>query len=90
MNNPIQFGIIKKVNVDNRTVKIVCEQTSDIDKLVILNVIKVIKKNKKKFNYLEIGSFLGGSLTPFLSDQLIYYSIFFYLYKKFHKLLLKL
>ena len=44
-------------------------QTSDIDKLVILNVIKVIKKNKKKFNYLEIGSFLGGSLTPFLSEK---------------------
>ena len=35
----------------------------DIDKLVILNVIKVIKKNKKKFNYLEIGSFLGGSFA---------------------------
>ena len=44
-------------------------QTSNIDKLVILNVIKVIKKNKKKFNYLEIGSFLGGSLTPFLSEK---------------------
>ena len=29
----------------------------------------MIKKNKKKFNYLEIGSFLGGSLTPFLSEK---------------------
>ena len=44
-------------------------QTSNFDKKVILNVIKVIKKNKKKFNYLEIGSFLGGSLTPFLSEK---------------------
>ena len=36
MNNPIQFGIIKKVNVDNRTVKIVCEQTSDIKKVIYI------------------------------------------------------
>ena len=31
INIPIQFGIIKRVNVDNRTVGIVCEQTSDIE-----------------------------------------------------------
>ncbi len=36
MNNPIQFGSIKKVNVDNRTVKIVCEQTSDIKKVIYI------------------------------------------------------
>ncbi len=36
MNNPIQFGSIKKVNVDNRTVKIVCEQASDIKKVIYI------------------------------------------------------
>ncbi len=45
-------------------------QTSYIDKKVLLNIIKLIKRKKKKFNYLEIGSFLGGSLTPFLSENI--------------------
>ena len=35
-------------------------QTSDIDKLVILNVIKIIKKNKKNFNsFAKIGKEIG-------------------------------
>ncbi len=44
-------------------------QTSDQDKLILLKVINFIKKNKKNFNYIEIGSFLGGSLTPFLIEK---------------------
>jgi len=48
----------------------ISSQTSNSDKKVIINIINLIKKNKKKkFNYLEIGSFLGGSLTPFLMEN---------------------
>tara|TARA_Y100000768_G_C23894385_1_gene641793 strand:+ start:281 stop:1069 length:789 start_codon:yes stop_codon:yes gene_type:complete len=46
----------------------VSSQTSDADKLILLKIIKFVKKIKKNFNYIEIGSFLGGSLTPFLME----------------------
>jgi len=42
-------------------------QTSFEDKHILLKVKEMISKND--FNYLEIGSFLGGSLTPFLIDK---------------------
>ena len=42
-------------------------QTSFEYKYILLKVKKMI--NKHDFNYLEIGSFLGGSLTPFLIDK---------------------
>tara|TARA_Y100001970_G_scaffold270362_1_gene364162 strand:- start:12213 stop:13010 length:798 start_codon:yes stop_codon:yes gene_type:complete len=48
----------------------ISSQTSNIDKYILLKTIDLIKKNtKKKFKYLEIGSFLGGSLTPFLLEN---------------------
>jgi predicted O-methyltransferase YrrM len=40
-------------------------QTSTGDKQVLLSVIDSLQD---EYNYLEIGSFLGGSLTPFLDD----------------------
>ena len=46
----------------------ISSQTSDTDKLILLKIIIFLKRIKKKFNYLEIGSFLGGSLTPFLME----------------------
>jgi len=42
-------------------------QTSDFDKVAILN-IKNILNRCGKYNYCEIGSYLGGSLTPFIND----------------------
>lgn len=48
----------------------ISSQTSNEDKLVLLKIITFLKNKKKKgFYYLEIGSFLGGSLTPFLMED---------------------
>lgn len=44
-------------------------QTSDADKMFLLKVIDLVKHLKPSYSYLEIGSFLGGSLTPFLMDE---------------------
>lgn len=43
-------------------------QTSDSDKYAILNVRNILSRNGK-YNYCEIGSYLGGSLTPFINDS---------------------
>ena len=45
----------------------ISSQTSLNDKKVLLKIIGIFKN--KRFNYLEIGSFLGGSLTPFLMED---------------------
>jgi hypothetical protein len=42
-------------------------QTSSIDKLLLLGLMRLAQA-KGSYNYLEIGSFRGGSLTPFLMD----------------------
>ena len=47
----------------------ITSQTSNQDKLLLLKVINVIGKKIKNYSYCEIGSFLGGSLTPFLLDR---------------------
>ena len=44
-------------------------QTSDQDKNVLLQ-LRAILQVTKGYRYLEIGSFLGGSLTPFLKDPI--------------------
>ncbi len=44
-------------------------QSSDADKLFILKAREIVKRIKPNYTYLEIGSFLGGSLTPFLLDE---------------------
>ena len=44
-------------------------QTSLSDKKIILNIVALIKRNNYFFNYLEIGSYLGGSLCPFLLEN---------------------
>jgi hypothetical protein len=43
-------------------------QTSTADKIVILKIISLFEK----YNYCEIGSFLGGSLTPHLKSDKCY------------------
>jgi hypothetical protein len=43
-------------------------QSSDADKFAILNIRDILSK-KGKYNYCEIGSYLGGSLGPFLRDS---------------------
>ena len=43
-------------------------QTTDVDKEVLLK-IRTLLKNLPSYSYLEIGSYLGGSLTPFLKDN---------------------
>ena len=35
----------------------------------MLKIMKFIGLKKNKYSYLEIGSLLGGSLTPFLRDK---------------------
>jgi predicted O-methyltransferase YrrM len=43
-------------------------QTSDSDKSFLLGVVAMLRGAKGSYDYLEIGSFLGGSLAPFLRD----------------------
>lgn len=42
-------------------------QSSEYDKLAILKIRDILSKIKK-YKYCEIGSYLGGSLTPFIND----------------------
>jgi hypothetical protein len=44
-------------------------QTSINDKIFILKTINILNKKVNTYKYLEIGSYLGGSLTPFLLDE---------------------
>ena len=44
-------------------------QTSLDDKTAILKINKLMNSKIKNFIYLEIGSYLGGSLTPFLINE---------------------
>jgi hypothetical protein len=44
-------------------------QTSDSDKMALLQVRRILNDNLGDYTYLEIGSFMGGSLTPFLKDS---------------------
>lgn len=44
-------------------------QSTPEDKLFLLNAIRLTRK-AGRYSYLEIGSFLGGSLAPFLMDSL--------------------
>jgi len=48
----------------------ITSQTSTNDKLFLLQTMNLIKSKVGRFSYLEIGSFLGGSLTPFLLEPL--------------------
>ncbi len=43
-------------------------QTSDSDKAFLLGAMDVVRSFGSAYDYLEIGSFLGGSLAPFLRD----------------------
>jgi len=42
-------------------------QTSNSDKIVLLQIREALN-SLGEYSYLEIGSFLGGSLTPFIKD----------------------
>jgi hypothetical protein len=44
-------------------------QTTYLDKIAIATVKNIFKRTEKKYSYCEIGSYLGGSLTPFLIDD---------------------
>ncbi|MND87443.1 hypothetical protein D3C80_794430 [compost metagenome] len=41
-------------------------QTSETDKLFLKNVINLMSQKSGSFTYIELGSFLGGTLAPFL------------------------
>src|SRR5688572_21630354 len=45
-------------------------QTSVSDKIFLLGAQRLVREHVSPYAYLEIGSFLGGSLAPFLSDPL--------------------
>lgn len=44
----------------------IASQTSDTDKLFLKNVISLLSEKTGSFSYIELGSFLGGTLAPFL------------------------
>ncbi|MEN9537169.1 MAG: hypothetical protein RLZZ178_1166 [Verrucomicrobiota bacterium] len=44
----------------------IATQTSNADKMYLLRAIDLFENHSKQFNYIEIGSFLGGSLAPFI------------------------
>jgi predicted O-methyltransferase YrrM len=44
-------------------------QTSVADKMALLQVRRLLNDKLGNYAYLEIGSFMGGSLTPFLRDS---------------------
>jgi hypothetical protein len=54
--------------VDLRSEFPVESQTTDSDKLFLLSARRLVKDLSGSYSYVEIGSFLGGSLTPFLRD----------------------
>jgi len=43
-------------------------QTTDADKVFLLAALALMRRENPAFSYLEIGSFRGGSLAPFLMD----------------------
>ena len=43
-------------------------QTTEMDKLVLLKIRDIVARHGS-YKYLEIGSYLGGSLPPFLNDK---------------------
>ena len=59
---------IKKKNSIN-TFFPIHSQTSREDKVFLINTIRLLNSNLNSYNYLEIGSYLGGSLTPFIIDK---------------------
>jgi hypothetical protein len=46
----------------------IASQTSVADELALLQLRDIMDNQLPSYSYLEIGSFLGGSLTPFLQD----------------------
>ena len=44
-------------------------QTSEIDRRCLLAIQRHIRNNRDFYNYLEIGSHLGGSIQPHLLDH---------------------
>lgn len=44
----------------------IATQTSNADKAYLLQAIGLFENHSMPFNYIEIGSFLGGSLAPFI------------------------
>jgi len=47
----------------------IATQTSNTDKTFLLRTIAAVKTRVPSFKYIEIGSFMGGSLTPFLMED---------------------
>jgi hypothetical protein len=47
----------------------ITSQTSDADKLFLLKTIETVMSKEPSFKYIEVGSFMGGSLTPFLMER---------------------
>ena len=46
----------------------IVSQTTDEDKIVLLKLKNLMQK-LNSYSYLEIGTYLGGSLTPFVKDS---------------------
>jgi hypothetical protein len=46
----------------------IASQTADADKRSLLSLQNIVRRNVRSYTYLEIGSFLGGTLLPHLAD----------------------
>lgn len=70
---PFFLGSIIMLNYDLTEYFPIQSQTSSSDKLFLLAAIEMVTAHKKRYSYVEVGSFLGGSLTPFLKDSNCYH-----------------
>ena len=48
----------------------IASQTSESDRRFIVAMLDLVKASKQRFSYIEVGSFLGGTLAPFLMDDM--------------------
>ena len=56
-------------NLDTSVFEGIPSQTSDDDRKSLLALQAGVRSRRKTYTYLEIGSFLGGSLQPHLLDR---------------------
>ena len=56
-------------NLDLRLFEKISSQSTELDKQSLLAVQLATRQLKSEYNYLEIGSYLGGSIQPHLLDE---------------------
>jgi Methyltransferase domain len=56
-------------NLDLKLFEKIPSQSTELDKHSLLAVQNAVRELKSDYNYLEIGSYLGGSIQPYLLDD---------------------